>query len=256
MKKELRKDLLSLSNKLTEQIKGVKLDHDSQPIHELRTDFKKTRALLRWQKINKDIYQEIKNIYSIAGELRNIQVLQQMTETDQLMPGSFQNWLFIGSNKIKKQLIKTAYKKTCSRFYNKIQQINLRNRKNRLFFTSRINKIQQSLLIDPVADDQLHKIRKMIKDMQYVMEWWKKRIGKTKKLIKILTVKKLEFIAKQIGEYNDKRMLLISLTTYLQQERDLLLIKEISTEIDKWQIIKAAEKERLLAILRFEKIGL
>ena len=67
VKKQDKKPLKDLAKYTGEA--GVKFDEDV--IHELRTTFKKLRALLRWQNTDKNIYSIFKKIYDVAGELRN-----------------------------------------------------------------------------------------------------------------------------------------------------------------------------------------
>jgi CHAD domain-containing protein len=253
MKKLLHKTFLSLAPKIIKYA-GAIMDsgYDQEVIHKLRTSFKKLRALLRWQKAGPKNLQDIKHIYAIAGQLRNIQVVQQLLSSENVNHQPFQNWVTITIGKIKKQWEETNFKESACKFQEKLQQLTWKPVKNKRFFSDRLIKIQSILLVDPVPDNLLHEIRKMIKDMYYVLAWWKSKVGNPGKLSKIISIEKLENMGKLIGEYNDKRMLLILLTTYTAHEKDARLISNINPLIDKWELIKRSEKEKLIAILRYE----
>ncbi len=255
MKRQLHKTILSLVKNLTGHIKAIKNGYDRETIHELRTGFKKLRALLRWQKAEKKAYDPVRNAYAIAGELRNIQVAQEKLKEEKDIPQSFQNWLAVSIGKIKKEWTKINFRKTCDEFYESVNNADLRFKKNNKFFSDKIKTAEQLLAADPVSDISLHKCRKMIKDMQYVLEWWKSKMGKPRQFVKDVSINKLETASKQIGSYNDTRMLLILLTTYAQQEKDPLCIAAINPVIDRWQYNKSEAKEKVLAILRYEKIN-
>jgi len=56
-------------------------------------------------------------------------------------------------------------------------------------------------------------VRKKIKDMLYVSDWWKKKKGLSK-LTRGIPLAKFKKIGKQIGAYNDKRVVINLFETY------------------------------------------
>jgi len=92
MRKTLHKDIISQATKLTGYINDAAHGFNPDTIHELRTGFKKLRALFRWQQVSKQRYDRLKKIYALAGEIRNIQVTQEIVKDEPGIP-EFNNWL-------------------------------------------------------------------------------------------------------------------------------------------------------------------
>ena len=227
---------------------GVKFDEDI--IHELRTTFKKLRALLRWQNTDKNIYAIFKKIYDVAGELRNIQVVNEMLKEEKDTPQEFKNWLSITLVQLKEEWNKVYHKEILKQLLENIENLKIKTAKHKKFFSKRIKKIRHIISLKPVSDVPIHDTRKMIKDMVYVLEWWEEKKKGSITLIKNISIDRLKNIGKQIGEYNDKCTLLILLTTYTQQEKEPALINEINPVIDKWRHDKDLQKEKLMIELQ------
>lgn len=247
----MHKTILSLTGKLIKYTMAVQENYDQDTIHKLRTGFKKLRALLRWQRVSNDIYEAFRNIYHSAGDIRSVQLLEKRPaeENDEL--NSFLEWLGAKLQQLKKEWVKVRKKKILDNLQSDIKKLECKFIKNKQFFSGRIKKIKKILSADPVVDDKLHEVRKMVKDMQYVLEYRKETGHKQSDLIKDLSIKKLKKIGKLIGEYNDKRIALVLLTTYAQEETNSFLISRINPVIDKWQEIKINEKEKLISILHY-----
>ena len=250
MKEGLHSSLISYTKDLEKYSEKAGVKFDAEIIHELRTTFKKLRALLRWQKMDKEVYDAFKKIYDAAGRLRNIQVAKEMLKKEKNIPHAFKAWLTITLLQLKEEWDEVYDKKILIQLQENIRNLQITPTKHKKFFSKKIQNILNILSITPVTDDAIHDIRKMTKDMQYVMEWWKEKTGESKTLIQNISIKRLKNIGTQIGEYNDKRTLLNLLISYSQQEKDPALINEISPVIYKWQHYKVLQKEKLLIRLK------
>lgn len=245
MKNTLHRNIISYTNRLVQRVEaGFQFDPDN--IHDIRTTYKKIRALLRWQKAGKKIYKSFKNIYVVAGKLRNIQVVKQMIKKEKESPQMFNHWLSLNLVALKKEWEKAADHKITKRFSMDIQNLEITTIKNKKFLVKRISDVTAMLNTIPVTDLVIHDIRKMTKDLQYVLEWWEKHRKGSKPLITIVSTSQLKKIGKRIGEYNDKRMLLVLFTEYAQHEKDPLLTNQINFMMDKWQQEKIVQKEKLI----------
>jgi len=246
MTKELHNSIILYTKDLVKYSEEAGVKFDADIIHDLRTTFKKLRALFRWQKTDKNIYAGFKKIYEVAGKLRNIQVVKEMLKKEKDTPQAFKNWLQITQTQLKKEWDKVYHKKILEQLQENIENLKIKFSKNKKFFSMRIQNILHIISTDPFTDNAIHDIRKMTKDMQYVLEWWEKKKNGSNPLIKNISIKQLKNIGEQIGDYNDKRNLLILLTAYALQEKEPALINEIKPVIDKWQQDKFLQKEKLM----------
>ena len=249
MKKALYKSIQSYAKDLAKCSEQIASKFAPDIIHALRTTFKKLRALLRWQKANKKIYLPFKKLYDVAGEIRVAQVAGEMLNKEGATPRVFKKWLAIRSVEKKKRWDKFYDEKILSRLQQKLEDLRVHRQGNACFFKKRIKEIGQIINADPVADTALHDIRKKLKDMQYTLEWHKNK-SNPKDLTKMMPVAQLKNIGKQIGTYNDTRMLLVLLNTYVKQENKNGSIDTVNPLIHKWRQNKAAQKEKLLQQLR------
>jgi len=250
MKEALHSSIISFTKDLEKYSEKAGVKFDADIIHELRTTFKKFRALLRWQKIDKEVYAAFKKIYDTAGRLRNIQVAKEMLKKEKNIPYAFKAWLTITLLQLKEEWDEVYDKKIPMQLREDVSNLQITPTKHKKFFSKKIQTILNILSITPVSDDSIHDIRKMVKDMQYVLEWWKDKKGGSKTLLRNISIKQLKTIGTLIGEYNDKRTLLNLLISYSQQEKDPALINEISPVIYKWQHYKVLQKEKLLIKLK------
>ena len=245
MAKVLHNSIISYTKDLAKYCGEVGVKFDADIIHELRTTFKKFRALLRWRKIDKNVYSGFKKLYEASGELRNIQVVNEMLKKEKDIPELFKRWLSTTIIHLQKQWDDQYEKEILKQLLQDVEDLKIKPGKHKKFFSKRINRILHIINTDPVSDDDIHEIRKMTKDMQYVLEWWKKKKGSTP-LVMNISIKELQNIGKRIGEYNDKRMLIILSTDYIRQEKEPGLVNDINSLLNKWQKEKEWQKDKLM----------
>jgi len=249
MTKEFRNSIRLYAKYLAKYTEEAGTGFNADVIHELRTTFKQLRALLRWQKAGKEIYTAFKKIYDVAGKLRNIQVAKEILKKETDTPQAFKNQLIILLLHLKEEWSKVHQKKILKQLHKNIENQKITPSKHKKFFSERVKNIQHLLNMDAVTDEAIHDIRKMTKDMQYVLEWWKKQEKRSEKLITNISITQLKNIGKQIGEYNDKSILLSLLISYAKQEKEPPLMNEITPLIDKWKHMKDLQKEQLITSL-------
>jgi len=96
-----------------------------------------------------------------------------------------------------------------------------------------------------ISDTELHDARKMIKDMQYVLEWLKKN-GRSKKIPTAISIKELKNIGVQAGEYMDKCILIKLFTAYAQEQTKPALLIGTNAVLTRWNQDKIIAKEKLV----------
>jgi len=232
------KDLVKYTQKT-----GVKFDPDV--IHALRTTLKKVRALLRWQGVNKKIFIPYKKIYEAAGELRNIQVAKKKLQNVKDIPQHFKKRLLIMLTQFKQDWDTIEYKKPLKQLQHNIKQLKIKPAKHKKFIFKRMNAIRHIVQMNFISDTELHDARKMIKDMQYVLEWLKKN-GRSKKIPTAISIKELKNIGVQAGEYMDKCILIKLFTAYAQEQTKPALLIGTNAVLTRWNQDKIIAKEKLV----------
>ena len=245
MKKAIRTSTRQYAKDLVKYSEKVAAKFDPDIIHSLRTTFKKLRALLRWQKANKKIYMQFKKIYDVVGEIRIVQVAKEMLKKEKGVPPGFKVWLTTKLAEKKKKWNNVYCKTVLNTLPNQFENLQIHPSANKKFFCKRIEQIGALISAGPVSDTSLHDIRKMTKDMQYILEWEKNRYI-TKGLRKSISVRQLKDTGNQIGKFNDTRMLITLLVNYRKQENQKVAIDKINPLIKKWRQNKLIQKEKLI----------
>lgn len=230
------------SNKLIRSIKAVNRSYDGDTIHDLRTIYKKLRALFRWQKINKKKYSSLKKIYAASGEIRNLQVTQKRIKNPGDLAG-FSYWLDTSLLNFKAEWQKTGTHKQLTVFRKNIQHLKIKPSLHKNFIRKKIKLILRILNLAEISNELIHNIRKAVKDIQYIYEYLF-QIEKRKNVAAKLS--RLKAISNKIGEYIDLVTAVNLFDTYIAQEKEELLL--IKASVVKEQLNKrcADEKNKIL----------
>jgi len=245
MRKAFNNSIVSETKELFDHTGKTGDDFDQETIHELRTHFKKIRALLRWQQANKRSYTFFKNIYEQAGKIRNIQVAQEILKNEAGIPEEFNNWLNAKLIYLKKEWHTGNKKKIERKLLQHFKKVKFAQHKK--FFPCKMESIQQIAGRKVISDTDMHQVRKEIKDIQYASEWWKKNTDAQVEVLKNIPVAKLKKIGIQIGNYNDKCTLINLFKIYLVVKKETVGENML---LKKWQQEKAFFKQYLADRIR------
>lgn len=245
--KKLYTDVNSYYLALLKDNKQIGEDFDAKNIHAFRTNFKKLRAIFRWQRINKKIGPEIKKSYGLAGKMRNLQVAVKIM-TDEDADQHFRSWLCNVFSSLKNEWDVQKQEKSIKKLKKPLAIVRLTPRKKLGFFRDRIREMMIQINEFPTSDDTIHNVRKLGKDIQYCLKY----VGKQKQkswVNKNNLLTNLKKINSRIGKYNDLRTVIMFLEDYLKEENGIL-IDSINPIKEKWQRRKTMEKRALLKWLR------
>ena len=244
---------MKFTKSLVKYYKKIHSDFKEDHIHQFRISFKKLRAILRLQKNSKILGSDIKSIYRVAGEIRNVQLVIKMLSPQ---PG-------VGSREsgVTKQLLpdletlkkewKVRYKTpVLPALVSDLQKLKLKPANDKHFFTKKFNKLLYLLFADIITDDMLHEARKISKDLQYAMEVCKYDKIHSKLSVKPVSLKTLKTIGKEIGLYNDQRMLIGFLYKFKPPKNDPDSLKRVYPLIAKKVLEKNVQKEKLIISLQ------
>jgi CHAD domain-containing protein len=216
-------------HKLKESAGKISPKFNMEDIHHFRTTTKKMRSLLRLNGFeNKRLPKKFLNLYHIAGELRNAQVLLvKLAKEGARLPGMFL-WLATYIGKRERQWKKHRSAREMEQIDHTIAAADTARpsiQQLRTFFSNHIKEVYAIVSSASPTDEALHTTRKRIKDLVYVRQWckdaWPEGWNATKKY-SLLSLKKLGDVA---GDYNDARVGMDLLALYLEQEEAIKHIK-------------------------------
>ncbi|HEX9509214.1 MAG TPA: CHAD domain-containing protein [Puia sp.] len=234
----------------------ITLRFDADSVHDFRTTTKKLRALSKWlSPVKKPLTKSFTGLYHITGELRNAQVLLTDLETAREDPSErkdlagFRSWLTAFITRQKEEWYKAYDRPVIRRLRKKIKRSGYKKGNEeglKRFCRKRVNHISGILYIPSPSDEELHNARKMLQDMQYVYEF----SGKKGLVDDAPTLETLKRIGKQAGAFNDKRMAVLLLTRYLEEERPEDSCYQAAMEIKgKWDKSRERQKKELIDTL-------
>ncbi|TDX02377.1 CHAD domain-containing protein [Dinghuibacter silviterrae] len=168
--RSLRYGLHKYGRRLARECAALSPGFEQGKIHDVRTTVKKYRALLRCLGEEKKMSGHIKTMYRFLGDIRNAQVfleslkgqpegltawLRTRIDTMAAQWSTFYNPSFVHQQRqlVKKDVHKHTHKKTVRHFLEK-GGAKIRREKNH------------------PEEDSIHEVRKILKDMQYVVEWY------------------------------------------------------------------------------------
>lgn len=220
---------------------------DEEDVHSFRTRVKKLRAFYRWLgKGDRLLSPSFKEMYKVSGQLRDIQVLLEK----QPPHSAFTAWLKDNAARLRQLWDDTYDPSLIRRLRRALRRPSLKKPtpdRLRAFINKSTSHIESIVYLPAPADDDLHDIRKELKNMYLVLIWGKKNDCADKDQPDPGELKEL---GEQCGRFNDKRVALTLLSAYVQQEQDpedKLTAEELRRQ---WEEERTADKAKLLQALR------
>jgi hypothetical protein len=245
-KKKINKKVRSLRERLAKRAIHIRPCFDEDEIHSLRTDFKKLRALLRWQKISSQTLKPFKKVYRVAGKLRNRQVVLKNINDNEAGANNFKTWLNTTILNYEKQWKGLDIAGVGKKILKNNKPIKEPANTFNPFVHKRIAAIKQLLQRRSITDNSMHEIRKMLKDIQYIDKYLLKENVDSSSLINNLKLKNLN---KKIGNYIDKKTEADLLRQYIALQKDSDVKKKALLMQEHLTKKKDAEKKKLLKLV-------
>ncbi|MDO9375423.1 MAG: CHAD domain-containing protein [Ferruginibacter sp.] len=198
-------------------------DFALEDIHHFRTNTKKLRSVLRLNGHDKKLLgHKFLKLYHIAGDLRNAQVmLAALAKKGDRLPG-LSLWLstYIGHQ------VQAWDKHYSDNIFIKAGHSVLGQQKETLdleglrsFFKAHVSEVASIAKAAAPADEELHTIRKRIKDLVYVRQWCRHNWPDGWAATRRFSLTALQPLADVAGDYNDQRTGLDLLAAYLAYEQ-------------------------------------
>jgi CHAD domain-containing protein len=225
---------------------------DIEDIHDLRVGYKKTRAFIRLLQLEKDtgnlqIPYKLKAVYQAAGKVRDLQLflagLHQLPVAQQI-PESISHWnrqLFANKESTVSAIEATHFKKILTTLTNELPK-ELHDDTVKRFLHQKVAAIH-ILLLAAEGEQDLHSIRKQLKDIVYVIRIYESDWG-IPFPVSGFNEKMLSDMASLLGDFND-RCIAISLlqSGYDCNENERLVLMQLENE---WQQLKNIQQQQLL----------
>jgi CHAD domain-containing protein len=251
VKKIIQNYLGSLSEMGT--IEGAGLERDG--IHDFRVTVKKLRAFLRLLQSAHEgpgLTKQFKRTYRITGAIRDTQLeLEQVQQLHIVLPGYTSHLEQVISqqriawdNNHPERSIKRLKRKLLQAGYGDFANDALYH-----FLYEKTKTVGRILSRPSVSDDQLHEVRKQIKDAVYATELCAKKWKAAWKKAGEPDAGELKKMGEKIGEYNDRRILVAHMNSFaaeLEGSGEKKTIERATAAMAKE--LTAARKEVLAAL--------
>lgn len=254
MKKVLLNSILDFTTQLEKLAAKIAGEFDVEDIHHFRTTAKKLRSLLRWQKQHKNtLPSSFVKDYHITGELRNMQLLLIRFNEEKIVLPHFMVWITNEIARLQRDWIRNKKKKSLKKLSRKLLGLKwsrLSRTSLETFFQEKMDALHIILQLPEPPDDQLHEIRKIIKDIYYTRQWCKKHWKAGWEASAKFSLAPLDKLSDQAGNYNDESTGLLLLTHYLRDEKDRKALKAAAAVRQKLEREKQDSRIKLIDSIR------
>lgn len=224
---------------------------DADDVHSFRTHVKKVRAFLHWLgRDKKALPASFKELYRISGELRDIQVLLRSIEDNRESTPAFTTWLQDNAGRLQQLWDDTFHPRIIHRLVGQLQDPHLKKPtadRMQSFFNEGVEKIEAVVYLPAPDDEELHEMRKKLKEMYYIYDWGKDHDYTPQD---DATPGLLKNLGEACGHFNDRRIALVLLNAYIQQENDHDAHETAVDLKQRWEEDRLNKKAQLLQSLR------
>ena len=272
MNKEQIKHITNIHyRKIKKHLKRIAEDFDAEAIHEFRVEYKKLRAILRMIARENEtagelkISKKLKKAYTISGSMRDLQLQQQRileaTKQEPKKPQAYLNLLQKEIDNLKPEQaeicledpVAESKKKTNASIPDEFQVTGLHS-----FIQKKWMAINAIIVSGHFSDDNIHAIRKSLKDLFYNLKIYKgvefnilsQRIWRGK------DEKYFNQHLDELGKFQDKCMAIALLKSYWLNSLNTYN-RELLERVKKvWIKDKVAMKQMLVKKLKADSVML
>ena len=213
--KYLEEIIHKYGHKLAEHANAIPGNFDKEDIHELRVNYKKLRAFIRLLQEDADsgknlvIPDSIKNVYQAAAEVRDRQLFldfihDSIKNASEALPqflSGINKELFVLKEKMVKEIENASFKDEEAKIKKHLPPF-LHDEAIHRFVHRKIAAVQL-ILLSLENDEDLHGVRKHLKDLLYVIRVYQHEWGISFPIQAWKSEKVLDDLATSLGDYND-----------------------------------------------------
>lgn len=252
--------------KLDNYSRKMALNFDKEVIHNFRVEYKKLRAFTRLvnDRVHKDeikIPKKLKKVYSIAGELRDLQLQQlRVRESAQTKADTLHGYYYLLSQEItgiKKKLLMSL---KVARF-NKMRKKTgagigqgFMMQKFPLYLQGKCREAREIIFAAPLSEGKIHSVRKLLKDLFYNLEIYRQESQFPPGTWKEKVEEYFSTLLDEMGNFQDKCAAIVLIEKHLLQHQ-YDLDREAMTKIQQeWVEEKISLQELLLRRLKTDVV--
>lgn len=226
---------------------------EEENIHNFRVATKKLRAMLRLVELGQGdvkakLPKKFRKLYSLSGDIRDAQLLiKRAAKADPAVP-EYVQWLEAqkaDAQKNFREVYDSAIIVKIEKRLKKIEPQALSMAVLKDFFTGHLADVDHILHKKPLEEEDLHDIRKKLKDLQHVAriaeEFWPEGLeaaGISQNL------QSLEELTERAGDFNDRHNALVSIEAFLAENKEFKAAQELR---DSWAAKKEKSRDKLMA---------
>lgn len=236
-------------------------EFEEENIHNFRVATKKLRAMLRLveaaqKDVDAKLPKKFRKLYRLSGNIRDAQLLIKRGGKAEPVVPEYIEWL---------EQQKAAAQKNFREFYDSAIIVKIEKRLKKIepqalsvavlkdFFTDHMADVERILRKDPLDEEDLHDIRKKVKDLQHVAqiagELWPEGL-EAAGISGML--ENLERLAELAGDFNDRHNALVSIEAFLTENEGSEAAQKLR---ESWEEKKAKSREKLMTEIRQQEIG-
>ena len=224
-KDKIKEVVIEKTEQMAALCKKISSDFEMEHIHDFRVTFKYLRSFLSLLRMHNDnhglkIPEKIKNLYYIAGRIRDAQIELNALIKNEADLQDYKNNVnqIIASQK--KEWGKNYTEKTLASFVKQVNHYNFEDLPTGVlnnFLNTRMDAIQTTMGVTDPNDQQIHSIRKNAKDIIYATNAVNNKKEDNNGEVKDVPLKDLNLVATEIGSYNDERQQLNNISQFAEQ---------------------------------------
>jgi CHAD domain-containing protein len=265
MKKEQLEEVIKKRLRRMEALCAqIPVNYDIEDIHDLRVEYKKLRALIRLLKEEEDTEKlkvpgKLKSLYEAGGPVRDLQLFlpllaphfeqqptrQYLYKLDQKLEEA--------KNNLEYAIGRTSYEKAGESILSNLPK-SLRTETVKKFVQNKITAVQGGLLAIR-HDEDLHTIRKQLKDLVYNIKTYRNDFKMSFPVNLGNTEEDLNHAVTLLGNYNDLCFALTFLQTHKEPslpENETRLLEQLENE---WLIEKETRQTEVIQKLTDLQLG-
>jgi CHAD domain-containing protein len=256
-KESLIEVLSTTARSIADEAHTISPNFDQDVIHHFRVQTKKLRALLRLiqtedPELDIRLSKSFKKLYALSGEIRDAQVqLGRATKLcDPPLP-DYTVWLAQEMANAETEFNAFYDVKVVRKLAKKLKKLDvpeISSETLQQYFQDHMEETVVLLLKEPLDDEDLHTLRKRVKDLQHVAkvcsEVWPEGAQAIGDSASLKTLEKLTDLA---GDYNDQHMALLSLERYMESAEKTKKAEKVHGQ---WVAAKDEDRVKLLNAIK------
>ncbi len=229
MKKEkIRKLLEDWVDGIAKSCEAIGKEFDAGIIHKFRVSVKRARSFLLMYRMHTGQYDVVLSprlikLYHLAGEIRETQLEIEKCKGKRNLPVGYKPMLRkkLADRKDKwkdrydDRVLSKLRRRLATYEYQRLPAFTLDR-----FVNERLEAIAILNAVGDISDDEIHTVRKYLKDITYNIEWAGKKWTQAYDLVRDLPIDDFNKLTTEIGEFNDERLARAHILSFMSAQKD------------------------------------